>query len=852
MQPPAKGKRRTRGSRHSAPAVLGALLLASPVAARAQSPADDGQWASPFSLPLIAIHSTMLPTGKVLMFSAEHGVPGIHGWILDPQTQALTNVQPPAGWNPDCAGNSFLPDGRLLVAGGTLQFNPLLGSKKAAIFDSFSQNWIPIADMARGRWYPTNITLGDGRVLTMSGINDTNGALNPDIEAWDANSGNTNWSLVGSRTMPDYPYLHLLPDGRVFRAGPDSQTETYNPATNQWTFVDGTNFPARYEAPSVMLPGTPNKIMLIGGYNEPANGTPTSSAEVIDLAAASPTWTNTTPMAFARRDHNAVILPDGKVLVVGGRSSSSNTTPNPVMTPEVFDPATATWDQVAPHQIPRRYHSTAILLPDGRVLAAGGDNQPSGEIYSPSYLFRGPRPAISSSPSIVGYGQTFDLDFASSSAANKVVLIKLSSVTHSNNMDQRYVLLAQNLAAGQGVNISVPSNPNLAPPGYYMLFVVNADGVPSVSSMIQLGLTSSWNVNASGDWSSAGHWSGAVPNSGGFIANFGPAITAARTVTTNVPRTLGAITFDSSNSYTIAGTGTLTIAGGAIGVRSGSHTVSVPLALSRNTTIDVSGGSVLTITQQLAAAAGLALTKAGPGTLSVKNVRAAELSINNGTVAVASNGGAGGTSRVQALTIAAGTKLDLTNNKLIVASGDVGTSDGVNYSGLTGLIQSAHNAGAWSGSGIATSQADALAGLTSLGIATAEQAGYAGGMFGGVSVSSGDVLVMYTYAGDANLDGFISGDDYSAIDFNILIPGSSGWYNGDFNYDGIISGDDYSAIDFNIIAQGVPFSAGAMMKSAAVPEPMSALSLPMIASALLRRRPRRVLRHSCPNGPSNV
>lgn len=470
--------------RNFAAPIFLSVLFTGTGAARAQSPADDGQWTAPFELPLIAIHSAMLPTGKVLMFSAEHGVPGIHGWLLDPETLAITSVQPPAGWNPDCAGHSFLADGRLLVAGGTLQFNPLLGSKKAFIFDSFAETWIEIDDMAQGRWYPTNITLGDGRVLTMSGINDTNGALNPDIEAWDP-SGNTSWNPLGQRVMPDYPYLHLLPNGLVFRSGPDSQTETFDPATGQWAFVDGTNFPARYEAPSVLLPRTLDRVMLIGGYNENTGGPPTSSAEIIDFSEATPAWTATNSMAFSRRDHNAVLLPDATVLVVGGRSNSGGT-PNPVLIPEIFDPISETWDQAAPHQIPRRYHSTAILLPDGRVLAAGGDFQPSGEIYSPPYLFRGPRPVISSSPDIISYGGTFNVEFSSSTTTNTIALVRLSSVTHSVNMDQRYVLLAEEIAPGQGITIPAPADANLAPPGYYMLFVVSAEGVPSVSTMVQV------------------------------------------------------------------------------------------------------------------------------------------------------------------------------------------------------------------------------------------------------------------------------------------------------------------------------------------------------------------------------
>src|SRR4030095_1593215 len=137
--------------------------------------------------------------------------------------------------------------------------------------------------------------------------------------------------------------------------------------------------------------------------------------------------------------------------------------------------------------------------------------------------------------------------------------------------------------------------------------------------------------------------------------------------------------------------------------------------------------------------------------------------------------------------------------------------------------------------GITTTMPDATTGLTSIGIADADATGYAGGTFGGAPVASGDALLMYTYAGDANLDGFISGDDYSSIDFNILVPGASGWNNGDFNYDGIISGDDYSTIDFNILAQGAPFpTAGSAGVSgvAAVPDPASISLLGLGAPAL--------------------
>lgn len=463
--------------------LITALILCTALQERAAlaAAADDGDWSEPFALPLIAIHSAVLPTGKVLLFSAEHGVPGIHGWLLDPVSLALQNVPPPSPWNPDCAGHSFLADGRLLVSGGTLGFNPTRGPKSAYIFNSFTEQWIQVQDMRAGRWYPSNITLPDGRVITVSGLNDTDGAINSDVELWDP-QGTNNWQLLGQKNVPYYPYLHVLSNGLVFRSGPDALTETYNPLSNQWTFVANRNFHGRYEAPSVLLPPAGNRVMVIGGNN---NGQPFNSAEIIDLSAGTPQWTTVSGMNFRRMEFNAVILPNGKVFVVGGRSDFDDT-PTPVLTPEIFDPQTLTWDMVEPHQIPRRYHSTAILLPDARVLVAGGDFQPSGEIYSPPYLFQGTRPVVRSAPRVIRYGESFNVDFTSTTSSNRVALIRFSSVTHSVNFDQRYLRLAD-LNGGSGVfAIPAPATANLAPPGYYMLFVIDQNGVPSVSATVQV------------------------------------------------------------------------------------------------------------------------------------------------------------------------------------------------------------------------------------------------------------------------------------------------------------------------------------------------------------------------------
>lgn len=448
----------------------------------AQTPAQDGAWDPAFALPLISIHSAVLPTGKVLLFSAEHGVPGIHGWILDPETLSLTNVPPPPPWNPDCAGHSFLPDGRLLVAGGTLSFTPVIGTPQAFLFDPFSESWVETDTMASGRWYPTLITLAGGSVLNLAGRTENAGVDNPDIERWVLN-GTDNWELLGQRALPYYPLLHVLPGGDVFMAGPSAQSERYDPSSDTWTNVAVMNFPGRFEASSVLLPPTLERVLVVGGYT--GSGQPTNSAEVIDLADPNPSWRSVGHMAMPRFEHNALLLPDSTVFVVGGRSDNDGT-PTPVLTPEIFDPVAETWDPVAPHLVPRPYHSTAVLLPDARVLVAGADNQASGEIYSPSYLFRGVRPEILSAPAAIEYGATFTIDFDSQQTGNSAVLVRPSCVTHSNNMSQRLVPLGALGAAANGVTLTAPVTPDLAPPGFYMLFVLDDDGVPSESKMVRL------------------------------------------------------------------------------------------------------------------------------------------------------------------------------------------------------------------------------------------------------------------------------------------------------------------------------------------------------------------------------
>jgi hypothetical protein len=212
----------------------------------------------------------------------------------------------------------------------------------------------------------------------------------------------------------------------------------------------------------------------------------TGTAELLNLSASAPAWKYTASTHFPRLWANTVLLADGTVLVVGGGTTSYYG--GPIRTAEIYNPATRTWTEMAAQTAPRMYHSTALLLPDGRVLSAGqssGKYENTGEIFSPPYLFKGARPRISKAPGTLSYGQAFTVTTPQAASISRVALVKPAAVTHSNNFDQRYVDCTFTSSGGT-LRVTSPPNANHAPPGWYMLFLVNSTGVPSVASWVQV------------------------------------------------------------------------------------------------------------------------------------------------------------------------------------------------------------------------------------------------------------------------------------------------------------------------------------------------------------------------------
>lgn len=445
--------------------------------------ADAGKWSTVLtSVPIVQVHLHLLPTGKVLSWGGPSET--LNTYIWDPATGSFSTAQAPSELF--CSGHSFLPDGRLLVAGGHINDGhgtAGLGLANTNVFDPGSGTWQAMPSMLKGRWYPTNTTLPNGEVLTVAGT-DESGANVPTPEVWNG----TEWRPLTSALLglPYYPRMFVAPDGRVFYAGEEQQTRYLDvTGTGSWTNGPLRQFGMRDYGSAVMY--EPGKILYVGGGNPPTN-----TAEIIDLNQPNPTWTYTGSMAVARRQLNATLLPTGEVLVTGGTSGAGfNDLATAVRSAEIWNPATGTWRELASSTVARIYHSTALLLPDGRVLYTGsGDgggspNEPNYELYSPPYLFKGARPTITGAPSQVAYGQTQTIDSPNGSGIAKVTLIGLGSVTHGFDQNTRLIPLAFS-SAPSGVSVTFPSNRALAPPGAYMLFLVNTAGVPSVGRIMLL------------------------------------------------------------------------------------------------------------------------------------------------------------------------------------------------------------------------------------------------------------------------------------------------------------------------------------------------------------------------------
>lgn len=449
-----------------------------------------GEWTPIIPWPETPVHAQLLSDGKVLSWASDPNTATYQAAsVWDPALDSYTLVANTV-INMFCSGHTTLPDGRLLVTGGhdpgtgTIRY----GLRAIQTFDPVTETWAPAGTMASGRWYPTNTTLGNGSVLIVSGLNST-GTDNKYAEIW---TNGTVRKLTPALSMPLYPWMYLMADGRVFNPGPNKQSRFLNTVgKGAWVKGPVSRITNRGAGASVMY--DLGKIMMVGGANPP-----TATADIIDMNGTR-VWKPTANMSRPRRQHTATVLPTGDVLVTGGTYKPGPNDPTgAVYTPELWNPTTGLWTALNPMAMRRTYHSIALLLPDGRILVGGGTDVSSGElsashpdaeIFSPPYLFNPDdtpaiRPTITTTPGRVTHGEVFRVETADAATIAAVSWIRIGSVTHTFNQDNRFQRLAFS-ADSAGLTVNAPSAANLSPPGYYMLFILNSANVPSIAAIIR-------------------------------------------------------------------------------------------------------------------------------------------------------------------------------------------------------------------------------------------------------------------------------------------------------------------------------------------------------------------------------
>ncbi|WND35470.1 DUF1929 domain-containing protein [Streptomyces sp. BB1-1-1] len=485
----------------------------------------NGRWdVLPTQNPVRSMHSVVLPGGKVLLIAGSGNDPEMFeagtftSAVYDPGTGDYETIPTPKDMF--CAGHVQLKDGRVLVMSGNKGYPSADGTvgyqgyKDSYIFDPETETYVKTNDMNDGHWYPSATILGNGDVISFGGLReDSTGSVTADLwsdeqqkwlPTWQVNQTWSYWGL--------YPSMILMQDGRLFYSGshvfgnniPGTGSAIYDYDANSITQVPGLqDKDVRDQSASVLLPPAQDqKVLTIGGGNIDSNPDANRLTDIIDLKEPNPTYVAGPPLPQGTVDLgngpvpqtgdqgkmyvSTVLLPDGTVLETGG---ALHNRANPVFETSIFDPETETFDPVAVDPEARGYHSSAFLLPDGRVMTTG-DNPGNGSwnrdvsIYTPPYLLRGERPAITSVIDTEwNYGDTQRITVDRPIA--KAELIRPAAVTHSSDPNQRFVDLPLSVD-GDNVDLNVTSNPNLAPPGWYMLFAVDANGVPSVAKWVHL------------------------------------------------------------------------------------------------------------------------------------------------------------------------------------------------------------------------------------------------------------------------------------------------------------------------------------------------------------------------------
>jgi len=549
-------------------------------------PHTTGTWSTlPYRMAINPISATLLRSGKILLVAGSEndaynnstGAQSYRALLWDPTgDDASSMVAKQVTYDVFCSGTVQLPHGRTISIGGSSDYS-FTGESRATFFDPSSEKFVQSQNMAAGRWYGTATALGDGRIMAFSGLNGSGGTGNT-VQIYNLATAGSGWgsSITEPFTPNLFPRAFLLPSGKVFYTGHGAGGSiatawVFDPdaASNQWTASVAKTRDRAYGA-SVLLPLTgptyAPKVMMFGG-GDPA----TTTTEVIDLSAGSPSWSSRAAMSTERSDMNAVLLPSGKVLLSGG--SKVRETPDAGgKGADLYDPVTNVRSSAGTASHSRLYHSSALLLPDATVASMGSNPGSRGtyesaiEIYTPAYLYdandqliTAGRPVVTGVPAgPVAYGAPFSVTYTSASPITSAVLVRPGSTTHAFDMEQRIVSLCgpapQAPCAGSGtLSLNAPPNGNIAPPGYYMLFVLDSAGVPSKAGWVDLETV----VTAPPSGAIASPASDVTINQGGTVS-FDSATTASKyswvfpggTPATSTSKTPGNVTFNTAGEYT--------------------------------------------------------------------------------------------------------------------------------------------------------------------------------------------------------------------------------------------------------------------------------------------------------------
>ena len=466
-----------------------------------------GSWSGVIPAPVVPIFSALLPSGKILMWDSVGDSPAesytTHNFtraaVYDPVAGTSKRVDV-SGYNIFCAGFVQLANGNVFVAGGNLD-SALSGIRQTHVFDWRTETWSRGPDMQTGRWYPSVASLPNDEALIIGG-----GPTTAEIRT--VGGGLRRLTGFTTPSSREYPWMQALPDSRALLVGPPTAMSLVDPdgigaltgAGSRDGIGRGYGSYANFDV---------GRFLVAGGGNvseDSVTGVPTRTARVVDTRSGTPVATSTGSLITRRRQHNLTVLADGSVLATGGQRTNGGgglvDLANASYTAERWDSASGAWTELAPAGVARQYHSMAMLLPDGRVLTGGGGIcgacQSAGylrrdfEIFTPPYLYRHDgsgqlalRPTISGAPPTLGYDGVFTVTSPAAASIRKLALVRLGAPTHSQDQGQRYVPLSFTVS-GTTITAAAPNNPNEAPAGHYMLFAVDAAGVPSVAPIVSL------------------------------------------------------------------------------------------------------------------------------------------------------------------------------------------------------------------------------------------------------------------------------------------------------------------------------------------------------------------------------